>query len=118
VHPDRNVVAFVGDASLEMVLGELATLRDLALPLTVVVFVDASLALIDLKQRNMGYATAGVDFGASDFPAVARAFDIHGVWADDREVLAKELSDAQAALRRAFLRQNAEATPPPRADFP
>ena len=95
VQPDRNVVAFVGDASLEMVLGELATLRDLALPLTVVVFVDASLALIDLKQRDMGYAAAGVDFGASDFPAVARAFGIHGVWADDREVLAKELSDAQ-----------------------
>ena len=58
-------------------------------------FVDASLALIDLKQRNMGYATAGVDFGASDFPAVARAFDIHGVWADNREVLANELSEAQ-----------------------
>ena len=95
VQPDRTAVAFVGDAGLEMVLGELATLRDLGLPLIVVVFVDESLALIELKQRDMGYATAGVDFGASDFPAVARAFDIHGVWADDREVLAKELSDAQ-----------------------
>jgi len=95
VHPDRAVVAFVGDGCLEMVLGELATLRDLDLPITVVVFVDASLALIDLKQRNMGYASAGVDFGASDFPAIARAFDIHGVWADDRDVLAKELADAQ-----------------------
>lgn len=95
VHPDRTVVAFIGDASLEMVLGELATLRDLGLPITVVVFVDASLSLIDLKQRNMGYASAGVDFGETDFPAVARAFDIHGVWADDRDVLAKELADAQ-----------------------
>ncbi len=94
VQPDRTTVAFVGDAGLEMVLGELATLRDLALPLIIVVFVDESLALIELKQRDMGYANTGVDFGASDFPAVAQAFDLHGVWADNREVLANELSQA------------------------
>jgi acetolactate synthase-1/2/3 large subunit len=92
--PGRTTVAFVGDAGLEMVLGELATLRDLGLPLIVVVFVDESLALIELKQRAMGYANSGVDFGASDFPAVARAFDLHGVWADNREVLESELRQA------------------------
>jgi acetolactate synthase-1/2/3 large subunit len=92
--PGRTAVAFVGDAGLEMVLGELATLRDLGMPLIVVVFVDESLALIELKQRNMGYANTGVDFGASDFPALARAFNLHGVWADNREVLASELSQA------------------------
>jgi acetolactate synthase-1/2/3 large subunit len=94
VHRDRTVVAFAGDACLEMVLGELATLRDLRLPIIVVVFVDASLALIDLKQRSMGYANAGVDFGATDFPAVARAFDIHGIWADSRGDLETALSAA------------------------
>jgi acetolactate synthase-1/2/3 large subunit len=66
----------------------------LGLPLIVVVFVDESLALIELKQRAMGYANSGVDFGASDFPAVARAFDLHGVWADNREVLESELRQA------------------------
>jgi len=94
VQPERTAVAFVGDAGLEMVLGELATLRDLGLPLIVVVFVDESLALIELKQRNMGYANTGVDFGASNFPAVARAFDLHGVWADNRETLESELREA------------------------
>jgi acetolactate synthase-1/2/3 large subunit len=94
VKPDRTLVAFVGDASLEMVLGELATLRDLDLPIIVIVFVDASLALIDLKQRNMGYANAGVDFGSSDFPAVARALGLHGAWADDRDDLENALSEA------------------------
>jgi acetolactate synthase I/II/III large subunit len=94
--PGRTVVAFVGDGCLEMVLGELATLRDLGLPIIVVVFVDASLALIDLKQRNLGYANAGVDFGATDFAAVAQAFGIHGEWADDRESLETALSEALA----------------------
>ncbi len=89
------VIAFVGDAGLEMVLGELATLRDLRLPLIVVVFVDTSLALIELKQRGMGYDNLGVDFGATDFPAHARAFGMHGVWADDRRSLEDELLAAQ-----------------------
>jgi acetolactate synthase-1/2/3 large subunit len=103
VQPHRTVVAFVGDGCLEMVLGELATLRDLGLPIIVVVFVDASLALIDLKQRAMGYANAGVDFGSTDFPAVARAFDMHGVWADDGEVLEQALTEALTSDRATLI---------------
>jgi len=95
VHPDRTVVAFTGDAGLEMVLGELATLRDLSLPVIVIVFVDETLALIELKQRNMGFENTAVDFGASDFPAVARAFGMHGVWVENRKDLEGELSNAQ-----------------------
>lgn len=94
VAPERTVVAFTGDAGLEMVLGELATLRDLGLSLIVVVFVDECLTLIELKQRDAGYANVGVDFGASDFPAVARAFDMHGVWSDDRDSLEGALGEA------------------------
>ncbi len=59
--------------------GLVATLRDLALPVVVVVFVDASLALIELKQRGAGLANAGVDFGKTDFAAVAQALGGHGV---------------------------------------
>ena len=51
--PKRRVICFVGDASLEMVLGELATLRDQGQDILVVVFVDRSLALIEKKQREM-----------------------------------------------------------------
>ena len=77
--PDRPVVAFVGDAGLEMVLGELATLRDLTLPVVIVVMVDRSLALIEMKQRRIGLQNRGVDFDATDFPAVATALGGEGV---------------------------------------
>ena len=50
--PGRVVVAFMGDGGLEMVLGELITLRDLGLPVIVMVFVDASLALIEKTKRD------------------------------------------------------------------
>ena len=84
------MVAFVGDAGLEMILGELTTLRDLKLPLVIVVFVDKSLALIELKQRKSGLPNLGVDFGATNFPAVAEALGGSGRWVSSRD----ELRDA------------------------
>ncbi len=77
--PDRPAVAVMGDACLEMVIGELATLRDTRLPVAVVVLVDRSLALIELKQRRMGLHNAGVDFDRTDFAALARIYGGHGV---------------------------------------
>jgi acetolactate synthase I/II/III large subunit len=95
--PDAPVIAFVGDAGLEMGLGELATLRDLGMQVIICVLVDESLALIELKQRGTQRPNAAVDFGGTDFPAVAKAMGGHGVWIDDVATLKAE---AQAALAR------------------
>ncbi len=78
-HRQAPVVVFTGDAGLEMVLGELATLRDLGLPLAIVVFVDSSLALIEMKQRRVGLENAGVDFQRTDFALIARVYGGHGL---------------------------------------
>jgi acetolactate synthase-1/2/3 large subunit len=72
--PDRRVVAVLGDGGLEMTLGELGTVRDQALPLTILVLQDHSLALIALKQQAAGLAAAGVALGATDYTAIACAF--------------------------------------------
>ena len=85
--PERPVVAFTGDAGLEMVLGELATLRDLKLPVVIVVFVDESLALIELKQRRSEMPNLGVDFGPTNFPKVAESLGGEGRWVSDRRDL-------------------------------
>ena len=92
--PERPIVAFVGDAGMEMVLGELATLRDLKLPVVIIVFVDESLALIELKQRNSGLPNLGVDFGATDFPAVAEALGGIGRWVSNPDELREGLEGA------------------------
>ncbi len=95
--PERAVCAFVGDAGLEMGLGELATLRDHSIPLTICVLVDESLTLIEMKQRASQRRNVGVDFTGSDFPAIAAAMGGHGVWIDDANMLTAE---AEAALAR------------------
>ncbi|MEL6335224.1 MAG: thiamine pyrophosphate-binding protein [Pseudomonadota bacterium] len=101
--PARPAVAFMGDGCAEMVLGEFATLRDLSAaaraggpalgPVIVVVFVDASLALIEMKQRRDQRPNAGVDFGAAtDFAALAGLFGGHA----ERITAAGEAAPAMA----------------------
>ena len=92
--PERPVVAFVGDAGLEMFLGELATARDLGLAIPIVVFVDEQLGLIEMKQRGSQMGNLAVDFGATDFPAVAKALGGEGVLCRDRDSLAAALDEA------------------------
>ncbi|MEM7444972.1 MAG: thiamine pyrophosphate-binding protein [Pseudomonadota bacterium] len=97
--PDRPVVAFIGDAGLEMGLGELATLRDLGLPVVIVVFADRSLALIELKQRRRGLQGVGVDFDATDFAGVARSLGGVGETVGDLAAFEATFSKALAADR-------------------
>jgi acetolactate synthase-1/2/3 large subunit len=99
--PEVPVLAFVGDAGLEMGAGELATLAAQKLPVVICVLVDHSLTLIEMKQRASQRPNLGVDFGGpgkgTDFAALARAFGGHGVDVSDSASLTRE---AQAALAR------------------
>ncbi len=95
--PDTPVIAFVGDAGMEMGLGELATLREHKIPIVICVLVDESLTLIEMKQRASQRPNLGVDFTGSDFPTVANALGGHGVWVDDAEGLKRE---AKAGFER------------------
>ncbi len=95
--PQRPVVSFSGDAGFLMVAGELATAAELALRPIFVVFVDASLALIELKQRQRQLTNKGVDFGIHDFAAIGRAFGGAGVEVNNRAELASALSTALEA---------------------
>ncbi|MEP1611298.1 MAG: thiamine pyrophosphate-binding protein [Roseobacter sp.] len=94
--PDRPVVSFSGDAGFLMVAGELATAAELGLRTIFVVFVDSSLALIELKQRGRQLKNAGVNFAEHDFAAIGQAFGGTGVTVSDRDALEQAL---QAALQ-------------------
>ncbi|MCA0872461.1 thiamine pyrophosphate-binding protein [Seohaeicola saemankumensis] len=95
--PERPVISFSGDAGFLMVAGELATAAELRTPVIFLVFVDASLALIDLKQRQRQMPNRGVDFGHHDFAAIGRAFGGQGVSVGNRAELRAALKAAQTA---------------------
>jgi acetolactate synthase-1/2/3 large subunit len=98
--PDRPVVSFSGDAGFLMVAGELATAADLGLRTIFVVFVDRSLALIDMKQRARQLPNAGVDMGRTDFAALGRAMGGAGHTA--RSVAELETALAAALTAQTF----------------
>lgn len=95
--PERTVVSFSGDAGALMVAGEWSTAKEHGLNTIFVVFVDQSLSLIELKQRQRQMANAGVDFMEHDFAAIGRAFGGLGFTVRSRD----ELRDALTAARDA-----------------
>jgi acetolactate synthase-1/2/3 large subunit len=95
--PERPVISFSGDAGFLMVAGELATAAELKIKPIFVVFVDASLALIELKQRQRQMENHAVDFGQHDYAGIARAFGGAGHSVSTRMELREALMKAQSA---------------------
>ncbi|HVB64344.1 MAG TPA: thiamine pyrophosphate-binding protein [Nitrolancea sp.] len=97
--PDRPVVAVVGDGSLTMALGELATLVSEGIPLTVVVFNDGTYNALRVRQDALfSQRFVGTLLGAVDFAQVAHGLGLSG----SRIASATELRErfAEAAAPR------------------
>ncbi len=97
VDPLRTVVSFSGDAGMLMVAGELSTAAEHGLNTIFVVFVDRSLALIELKQRGRQMKNVGVDFDKHDFAAIAKGFGGNGATVTNRTELRDALTAAMDA---------------------
>jgi acetolactate synthase-1/2/3 large subunit len=78
IFPRRPVLAMMGEAGLDMVIGELALLASHKLAVTIVVFRDDTLSLIKLKQERMKLPESGVVTGSPDYAALARAYGGNG----------------------------------------
>jgi acetolactate synthase-1/2/3 large subunit len=89
--PSSRVICLVGDGGLGMVLAELETLARLDLDVTVVVFNDATLTLIELKQPP-GADPEAVAYRGTDFAAVARAMGVPAATATTSEQLRDQLA--------------------------
>src|SRR5262249_31903033 len=83
-YPNRQVVAFVGDGGLTMLIGELATCVKHRLPIKIVVIKNNTLGQIKWEQMvflgNPGY---GCEPQPIDFAAIARGFGVTAFTVDD-----------------------------------
>jgi pyruvate dehydrogenase (quinone) len=93
-HPERQVVSMSGDGGLAMLMGDLLTLRQLGLPVKVVVFNNASLGFVKLEMRAAGFLDRGVDLVNPDFAKLAEAAGILGVTVDGPEQVRPALEHA------------------------
>jgi pyruvate dehydrogenase (quinone) len=92
--PDRQVIAFAGDGGLAMLMGELLTLRQLRLPVKIVLLDNGALGFVELEMKADGIVNYGTDLDNPDFAAVARAVGIHGVRVEEPAELDSALRDA------------------------
>jgi acetolactate synthase-1/2/3 large subunit len=72
--PARGALAMTGDGGLLMCLGELKTIAALGANVTVIVFNDAALSLIDIKRQQRQMPDLGLSWPAADFAAIAGGF--------------------------------------------
>ena len=93
--PGRQVVTLSGDGGIAMLLGDLLTLRQLNLPVKVVVFNNGSLGFVELEMKAAGSLSYGTDLVNPDFAKLADSAEIRGI-----SVAAPE--DLRSALQTAL----------------
>jgi pyruvate dehydrogenase (quinone) len=84
-YPGRQVVSMSGDGGLSMLLSDLLTLRQIDLPVKLVVFNNRSLGFVQLEMRAAGFLDRGVDLVNPDFGKLAEASGMLGVAVDSPE---------------------------------
>lgn len=82
-YPARQVVTLSGDGGLAMLMGELLTVRQLALPVKIIVFNNGTLGFVEMEMKAAGLVETGVALDNPDFAAMARAIGLHGVRVTD-----------------------------------
>jgi acetolactate synthase I/II/III large subunit len=95
LHPERKVLAVVGDGGFLMNAQELETAMRLNLPVVVLILNDNAFGFIKWKQENMGFRSFGLDYSNPDF---ARFAESHGAVG----MTVKNGDDLTEMLRRAF----------------
>ena len=103
-HKDKHVVCFSGDGSLLMNIQELATLAELNLPVTVIVFDNGTLGMVYQQQKylfNKNYSASCYSANV-DYVAVARGFGIEAADVSD-DALWHEKAFSPARNKKPFL---------------
>jgi pyruvate dehydrogenase (quinone) len=91
--PGRQVVSLSGDGGFTMLMGDLLSLKQLSLPVKVVVFNNGALGFIELEQKSTGFLDYGTELQNPSFAAMAEAVGIRGIRLED----AAEVEDGIAA---------------------
>ncbi len=94
MHPERKVVAAVGDGGFLMSVGELETAVRLGTPFVCLIFNDGGLGLIEWKEKLRYGKDFFVKFNNPDFVKLAEAFGAKGYRVTSQDELAPILKDA------------------------
>ncbi len=92
--PKRQVICLSGDGGFSMLMGDFLSLRQLKLPVKIIVFNNGSLAFVELEMKAAGILTHGTDLIDTDFSKLAEAAGILGLRAERPEQVEQMLNQA------------------------
>jgi pyruvate dehydrogenase (quinone) len=114
--PGRQVISLSGDGGLAMLLGDLLTLRQLKLPVKIVVFNNGALGFVELEMKAAGWLTYGTDLVNPNFAKLAESAEILGIRVeapeDVRPALQKALEHDGPALVEVIVNRQELSMPP------
>src|SRR5258705_3250671 len=115
-HPGRQVISLSGDGGLAMLMGDLLTLRQLQVPVKVIVFKNDSLAFVELEMKAAGIVDFGTDLHNPNFAKIADAAGLLGLTAETPDqvvpVIAQALKHDGPALVEVLVSRQELSLPP------
>lgn len=90
----RQVIALAGDGGLSMLLGDLLSIRQNNLPITIVVFNNSSLNFVELEMKAAGILTFATELDNPSFADVAQSMGITGIRVEKASELRGALTTA------------------------
>jgi len=93
-HPDRQVISMSGDGGIAMLMGDLLSLRQLRMPVKVVVFNNGALAFVELEMKAAGIMDFATDLHNPNFARMAEAAGLLGLRAESPEEVAPMMEQA------------------------
>lgn len=115
-NPGRQVVTLSGDGGFAMLMGDLLTLRQMNVPVKIVIFDNSSLGFVELEMKATGFLDHGVELKNPDFAKVAEGAGILGVRCESpeevRPALQKVLAHDGPALLDVRVNRQELAMPP------
>jgi pyruvate dehydrogenase (quinone) len=77
--PGRQVISLSGDGGFTMLMGDVLSLKQLNLPIKVIVYNNASLGFVAMEMKAAGYLDIGTDLENPNFAVMAKAIGIRGI---------------------------------------
>jgi len=115
-HPGREVVSLSGDGGLAMLMGDLLSLRQLELPVKVIVFKNNALAFVELEMKAAGILEFATELQNPDFAKIADGAGVLGLTAETpdqvRPMISKALKHDGPALVEVLVHRQELSMPP------
>ena len=92
--PGRQVISLSGDGGLAMLMGELLSLRQLKLPVKLVVFNNSALGFVELEMKAAGLLDFATDLVNPNFAQLAESVGVLGLRVEKPEELKPAIQEA------------------------